>query len=142
MPSERWKVCNKCGKRRAAKFFKPYKRKDRKDDLSARCRDCSREDDRERWLARKQLQEDIEAGRALPPMNRLPAQPFRDWLNDEALPRYDSLREFCEATGLQERRIYDVVNGRQKKVSLDYVDKAVTRDGSVFLWELYPELYP
>lgn len=142
MPSERRKVCNKCGKRRRAKFFKPYKRRDRKDDLSARCRDCSREDDRARWLARKQLQADIEAGRALPPMNRLPAGPFREWLNHSALPRYDSLREFCQTTGLQERRIYDVLHGKQKQVSLDYVDQAVTRDGSAFLWELYPELYP
>lgn len=144
MPSstERRKVCNKCKKRRAAKFFKPYKRKDRKDDLSARCRDCIREDNRERWIARKQLQKDIEEGRALPAVSRLPADPFREWLTRDALPRYASIREFCEATGLQERRVFDVVKGRQKNVSLDYVDKAVTRDGSTFLWELYPELYP
>lgn len=75
-------------------------------------------------------------------MNRLPAKPFREWLEKDALPRYASLREFCARTGLQERRIYDLLHGKQKEVSLDYVDKAVTRDGSAFLWELYPELYP
>jgi hypothetical protein len=97
--------------------------------------------DRERWERRKQLKEDIEAGRALPAVNFLDVKPFREWL-EATVPKYASLREFCESTGLVERRIYDMMNGRQKRVSLDTVDQALTRDGSAYLWELYPELYP
>jgi hypothetical protein len=130
------KVCRACGKRRSAKFFYKRRRADRKDQLAARCKDCQREEDRKK----REIAKAIKDGELEPEINFVPAQPFREWVQGR-LHHYESLREFCEVCGLQERRIYELLNKNQKRVLVENVDQALVRDGSAMLWELYPELY-
>lgn len=139
MPCEapaKTKVCSGCGRRRLAKFFGPRNRSDRKDQLSARCRDCTRKEDRRR----REKQKAIARGELEPEINFVPAEPFREWVRGR-IEKYGSLREFCEVCDLQERRVYDLLNKNQKRVLVENVDKALVNDGSAMLWELYPELY-
>lgn len=139
MPCEapaKTKVCSGCGRRRLAKFFHKRNRADRKDQLAARCRDCSRESERKR----REREKAIARGELERELTFVPAEPFRAWVRSR-LDKYESLREFCEVCGLQERRVYDLLNKDQKRVLIENVDQALVNDGSAMLWELYPELY-
>ena len=112
------------------------RRADRKDQLAARCKDCQREIDRKKRAKQKA----IDNGELEAEINFVPAEPFRQWVRGR-LEHYESLREFCEVCGLQERRIYELLNKNQKRVLIENVDQALVNDGSAMLWELYPELY-
>lgn len=142
MPSKALKKrCNKCGRVRLAKFYAKRSRSDRRDQLAARCVDCVTEDQRRTRERRKREREEVASGKSLPRVHRVPMEPFQAWVQERA-PKYESMADFCEATEMNERRVYDLLNGRQKTVTLEVVDRALTREGSAFLWELYPELYP
>lgn len=142
MPSEvAKKRCNGCGKLRLVKFYTKRVRPGRKDQLAARCKDCVTKGNRERWERRKRERELIKSGEILPPVARLPVGPFKAWCA-QRVEKYDSIADFCQVTEMNERRVYDLMNDRQKTVTLEVVDRALTREGSTFLWELYPDLYP
>ena len=70
----------------------------------------------------------------------VPAGPFVLWVKRRQYA-YESLSKFCATCELQERRVYDLLKGKSKRVSVDRVDTALVRDGTTMLWELYPELY-
>ena len=135
------KRCNKCGRNRLAKFYDSRLREDRHDMLAARCRDCVREDWRLKREEEARHKRAVKRGLELPKVNRLPIKPFQSWVEDR-LTKYESITEFCEATEMHERRVYDLLRGRQNTVELETVDRALTREGSTMLWELYPDLYP
>jgi len=77
----------------------------------------------------------------------LPVEPFRIWLR-EIVERYGSPENAEGAVGLSARTIRRFTNPKgiyevtQELVSLDIVDAAVTHEGSCFLWDVYPLLYP
>jgi hypothetical protein len=71
------------------------------------------------------------------PVQRLPVGPFRSWLVVRR-QRFDTLRDLSMALGVEESLLGHVLAGRKTHVLLDTVDRALTRDGSTFLWELYP----
>ena len=64
-------------------------------------------------------------------------KPFAAWLRPR-VERYGSA-PLAKQLGIPERRIYAVLHGHG--VHIDTVDKALCRDGTTHLRELYPELY-
>ena len=100
-------------------------------------RELSRGKDGRRRQRRAHLRVVVQEGAP----TRLPVKPFRDWL----IARMDALRlgesTFAERVDIEARTLYRVLHESRDLVSLDIVDLVVTRDGSVALWELYPELY-
>lgn len=141
MSEPKTKVCKECGKRKRASQFHKRIRTDRKDMLAPRCKPCALERERQRRAENRKLREMVRSGEILPPVNFVPAGPFRKWL-EATIPEYESLAAFCAQCEQEERRIYDVLRGKTKRVSVDGVDRALSRDGRMMLWELYPKLYP
>ena len=133
---QKTKVCAACGKRRKADKFYKRTRSTRTDQLSGKCKDCENTYNRLRRRRRKK-NEDKDADN----VTMVDAAPFAKWIKSR-VPRYESVNEFCSAASLNSRRVYEISHGRQKKVSVDLVDRALTLEGSAMLWELYPELYP
>lgn len=76
----------------------------------------------------------------------LPVEPFRDWLQ-QVVTRYGSVESAEGALGLPARTIRRFVAPKgkyevtQTLVSLDIVDRAITHEGSSFLWDVYPDWY-
>lgn len=76
----------------------------------------------------------------------LPVEPFREWLQ-VVVTRYGSVESAEGALGLPARTIRRFVAPKgkyevtQTLVSLDIVDRAITHEGSSFLWDVYPEWY-
>lgn len=87
----------------------------------------------------------------------LKLKPFQDWLT-ERRERYGGIGDLSEVVGIPERQLYtlitgfEMVSGKRRRdgkscmrpklsVSIDVVDRALIREGSTSLWELYPELY-
>jgi hypothetical protein len=77
----------------------------------------------------------------------LPVEPFARWLEGRVLA-YGGVETFARSVGLNDtaplrRVLRRGDHGRPKKsVRLSFADKIVTLDGSTFLWEIWPELYP
>lgn len=104
-----------------------YQRKDRPGARS-RCRACDAK---------------IAKGRAEhfdPDNPPLPCGPFVRWLQ-ELIEEQEGVKEVAMWTGLSQRRIYTLIQGQQKNVTMDLVDRALVAEGSTHLSELYPELY-
>lgn len=76
----------------------------------------------------------------------LPVEPFREWLTT-VVARYGSVESAEGALGLPARTIRRFVAPKgkyevtQTHVSLDIVDRAITHEGSTFLWDVYPDWY-
>lgn len=73
---------------------------------------------------------------------RLPIGPFSEWLavKYEEYGRNSLL--LAGVVGMDSSLVHRYKEGKQDRVSIDTVDKALTREGSTFLFQLYPELYP
>jgi hypothetical protein len=69
----------------------------------------------------------------------LPIGPFREWLVGR-LDAYGSVDRLAVVLGASERRLRVWLRAGSR-VSLDSVDRALTREGSALLGELYPELF-
>ena len=105
------------------------------DQLAHICKDCRNKQDRKRKALEKKSKTEKNKS-----VSRLPVEPFVLWLK-ETIPRYGNQEEFCATAEIGTRRVNELLSGRQTRVSLELVDRALTREGSSMLWELYPELY-
>ena len=122
------KVCTACRRRLPHDAFYLRRRHGRM-VLEAMCKDCKNK-------RRKD-------GRVEPSgyASRLDPAPFKAWL-ELKLAQYGSIDKVVLATGLPARRVTAVLHDEQAETSLTTVDKALTYEGSAFLFELYPHLYP
>lgn len=140
-------VCSKCNRRRPAAEF--YKKADKgwidADGIHRNgvCRECWYERVRERRETKPRKASKPPSPRAVNrrTLRELDAGPFREWLQIK-MRHYGSYAQVAFATGVNERRIRSVLSGEHQKVSLLVVDTALTIEGSAFLFELYPDLYP
>ncbi len=140
MPSkvaQETKVCSKCGEEKPKDYDNfGLIRRYGKDGFQPRCKPCTAKDRKARYARDARVSRGEEEKRVV----LLPAAPFVVWIKHRR-PTYGSLNKFCKTCGLQERRVYDLLKGKSKRVSLDNVDTALVNDGTTMLWELYPELY-
>lgn len=115
------KKCNGCGKNKGLSHFN--RRPDSRDGYRGKCKPC----DKPKGIP--------SPGNEPAGGGRLPVGPFRRWLEGR-LEYYDgSKKVLADATGLDERQIYRLLN-EGDKVALDTVDRALTNERSTFLWQL------
>jgi hypothetical protein len=135
--AQEMKVCAKCGKKKPKNLdnFGPLVRRG-KEGFQGRCKPCTVEDRKEKYARDLRVANGEEEKR----VTFVPAAPFALWIKRRQYA-YESLSQFCRTCELQERRVYDLIKGNSKRVSVDRVDTALVRDGTTMLWELYPELY-
>lgn len=80
----------------------------------------------------------------------MPIEPFQAWI-ESRIEVYGSVEDFAIAVHTSPRTVLRWRTGREigkngkervfKKIPLNTVDLAITRDGNYALWEIYPELY-
>lgn len=73
-------------------------------------------------------------------VTRLPAAPFGVWLRERE-GEYESRLAMARALGLDDSLLGKLLAGKKSGVSIDAVERALVREGSTFLWQLYPSLY-
>lgn len=71
---------------------------------------------------------------------KVAVEPFRNWLKTERM-KYERLKDLAVVIGMDDSHIGHILEGRQSSISLDIVDRALTRMG-IPLWQVYPDLYP
>jgi hypothetical protein len=126
--------------RSRARYAERVARAQRSPEEAARLRETRRLYAWERRRRRGEAERGIE--RSQPEKDlRLEAGPFRDWLLAK-LGEYGNTLRLAHACGTTVRRIYSVLKEEQAWVSIDTVDRALTREGSTYLFQLYPRLYP
>lgn len=77
----------------------------------------------------------------LEPARRLVAVPFSAWLRERE-GEYDDRVHMARALGMDDSLLGKLLEDRKPAVSIDTVEHALVREGSTFLWQLYPDLYP
>jgi hypothetical protein len=72
------------------------------------------------------------------PVQRLPIAPFRAWLQ-KLYAEFEDWGMVAEVTGISERQLLRY-RGENEWVELEIADRALTSEGSMLLWDLWPEL--
>lgn len=91
-----------------------------------------------------------EGGQLLAGKGYLPVEPFRDWVLRKRTiyrvthpPRNQRDHGLSAYLGIENRRLWDIIEGHTQEVSVDIVERALLHEGSTMLWELYGDLlYP
>jgi hypothetical protein len=67
---------------------------------------------------------------------RLPAEPFRKWLNEQS----KSVEEVARAAGVDPTGLVNIANGKRPRVTLAYADRVLTRNGNqISVTTLWPD---
>jgi len=114
------KRCAKC--ERILPYVRFHKRQDSRDGYNSQCAECRSNKGKD--------------GATKTAGGRLPLTPFRKWLKERLQVYGGSTSMLALATGMNERQLYRCLNRETSSVQLDIVDKALTLEGSTFLWEL------
>lgn len=121
---DRQKVCIRC---RASKSVRDFSRSNRLADgstlLRRVCKQCRRR------------------GNGPDRCPRVPVEPFAAWL--AFVLRRDGMTsaETAEMLGVPERTIRRILGHEMRRVEVDLVDRALIRDGTIELDDLYPNLW-
>jgi hypothetical protein len=139
MTTKRCTRCRKTLPRDEQHFHVDYRNPDGTPHrFKSQCKDCARISGRaarkrhKARMARLTSPVDLEAG------VMLNIDPFRAWLRRLVLLYGQGLA--AEKVGVAERVLHRWLH-ESRSVHIDNVDRALIREGSTDLWELYPELY-
>lgn len=72
---------------------------------------------------------------------RLDSAVFAQWLKAKQR-EYGGPEQLALVIGMSPRNVRHYLVREYPRVSIDTVDRALIREGTTFLWQLYPELYP
>lgn len=72
--------------------------------------------------------------------NDVDAEPFKAWLEWRLRYFGGDVMWFARRAGVNRERLQRILRGAQLFVSVDYVDRCLSGDGSTHIAELYPDL--